>query len=236
MSNYTIDLATLHSDPSFKLFDFRYDFYDDNIYLKENFEQMFIDHYLFHEIGFDSVARFKHQLKSFLRIKMPYYKQLYATELRCKDIDFMLNKDYTETYVKNISNNYTDNTDSILNGTNNNTYSQNLNETNINNSKTSALDNGIANVELSNGNLTEANASNNNITNNTSGNNNTTSNNSGNTKTTKEEINKEDYTLIGKGNIGTTSSAELLEKWRQVLINLNQIIIEDASDLFMKIY
>ena len=222
MSNYTIDLATLHNDPSFKLFDFRYDFYDDNIYLKENFEQMFIDHYLFFEIGFDSVARFKHELKSFLRIKMPYYKQLYATELRCKDIDFMLNKDYTETYVKNL--------------TNNNTYSQNLNETNINNSKTSSLDNGIASVELSDGNLTEANATNNNITNNTSGNNNTTSNNSGNTKTTKQETNKEDYTLIGKGNIGTTSSAELLEKWRQVLINLNEIIIEDASDLFMKIY
>ena len=167
---------------------------------------------------------------------MPYYKQLYQTELRCKDIDFMLNKDYTETYVKNLSNNYTDNTDSILNGTNNNTYSQNLNETNINNSKTSSLDNGIASVELSNGNLTEANATNNNITNNTSGNNNTTSNNSGNTKTTREEVNKEDYTLIGKGNIGTTSSAELLKQWREVLINLNEIIIKDASDLFMKIY
>lgn len=236
MSNYTIDLATLHRDPSFKLFDFRYSFYVDNIYLRENFEQMFIDHYLFYEIGFDSVARFKHELKSFLRIKMPYYKQLYETELRCEDIDFMLNKDYTETYVRNLSNNYTDNIDSILNGTNNNTYSQNLEENNINNSKTSSLDNGIANVELTNGNLTEANASNNNITNNTSGNNNTISNNSGNTKTTKEEINKEDYTLVGKGNIGITSSAELLDKWRQVLINLNEIIINDANDLFMKIY
>lgn len=236
MSNYTIDLATLHSDPSFKLFDFRYELYDNDIYVRENFEQMFIDHYLFYEIGFDSVARFKHELKSFLRIKMPYYKQLYETELRCKDIDFMLNKDYKETYVRNVTNNYTDNTDAVLNGTDSNTYSQRLEETNTNSSKTSSLDNGIANVELSNGNLTEANSSNNNTTNNSSGNSNTTSNNTRNVKTDKEETNKEDYTLIGQGNIGTTSSAELLRQWREVLINLNEIIIEDANDLFMKIY
>ena len=42
--------------------------------------------------------------------------------------------------------------------------------------------------------------------------------------------------LLSQGNIGITSSAELLQKWREVLINIDEIIIEDCRDLFMKIY
>ena len=47
---------------------------------------------------------------------------------------------------------------------------------------------------------------------------------------------KEEYTLTSQGNIGITSSAELLDKWRQVLINIDLMIFEECNDLFMQIF
>ena len=42
--------------------------------------------------------------------------------------------------------------------------------------------------------------------------------------------------LLSQGNIGITSNAELLKQWRQVLINIDEMIIEECRDLFMMIY
>ena len=97
MATYTIDLFTLLQDEKFKLFDFNYNFYDEQH--KQEFEEKFINYYMFNEIGFETVMRFKHFLKEKLNRIAPYYKQLYQTELRCMkdDIDFMLNKDLRET-------------------------------------------------------------------------------------------------------------------------------------------
>ena len=47
---------------------------------------------------------------------------------------------------------------------------------------------------------------------------------------------KETYELISQGNIGTTSSAELLDKWRECLINIDKIIIDECKDLFIGIF
>ena len=55
---------------------------------------------MFREIGFETVERFKRSLLGKLNKIMPYYTQLYQTELRSKDIDFMLNKDLEEVYQK----------------------------------------------------------------------------------------------------------------------------------------
>ena len=52
----------------------------------------------------------------------------------------------------------------------------------------------------------------------------------------ENENQTETTTLISRGNIGVTSSAELLKQWREVLINIDNMIIEECSDLFMSIY
>ena len=53
-----------------------------------------------------------------------------------------------------------------------------------------------------------------------------------------EEVGKtvEKTELLSQGNIGITSSAQLLKEWRDVLINMDKIIIESCNDLFMKVY
>ena len=47
---------------------------------------------------------------------------------------------------------------------------------------------------------------------------------------------REEYTLTSQGNIGITSSAELLAKWRDVIINIDLMIFEECNDLFMQIF
>lgn len=204
MATYTIDIYTLLQDEKFKLFDFNYNFYDEQH--KQEFEEKFINYYMFNEIGFETVKRFKHYLKEKLNRIAPYYEQLYKTELRCLegDIDFMLNKDLHETINvkdKNKSKSKTNATSNTLN-------------------KESYLDNGNASLDLTEGNLTGVNSSDGN----------------GITESDMSGENEQLTELISKGNIGVTSSAELLKQWRQVLINIDEMIIEECRDLFMMIY
>ena len=204
LATYTIDLYTLLKDEKFKLFDFNYNFYDESH--KQEFEEKFINYFMFHEIGFETVMRFKHYLKEKLNRIAPYYKQLYQTELRCLegDIDFMLNKDLRETIDvigNNKSNTSTKSTSSTMN-------------------KESYLDNGNASLSLTDGNMTGI----------------SSSEGDGKTDSNMTGENKEQTVLVSKGNIGVTSSAELLKQWRAVLINIDEMIIEECRDLFMMIY
>ena len=101
MSKYTLELRYLYKDKKFKLFDFPYNLYDND--LKPWFEEKFFQHFMFYEIGFDSVAMFKQRLMSKLNDIFPYYKQLYETEIASKNIYFMLNKDLKESYVRELT-------------------------------------------------------------------------------------------------------------------------------------
>ena len=204
MARYTIDLYTLLQDDNFKLFDFDYEFYSDEA--KEDFEQKFINRYMFDEIGFETVMRFKHFLKEKLNRIAPYYKQVYQTELRCleDDIDFMLNKDLRETET--------------IKGTNTSNSKTKANSSTLN--KESYLDNGNASLDLTKGNMTGI----------------SSSEGKGNTDSSQTGENEQVRTYLSQGNIGITSSAELLQKWRSVLINIDEMIIEECRDLFMLIY
>lgn len=204
MARYTIDLYTLLQDDNFKLFDFDYEFYSDEA--KDDFEQKFINRYMFDEIGFETVMRFKHFLKEKLNRIAPYYKQLYQTELRCleDDIDFMLNKDLRETET--------------IKGTNTSNSKTKANSSTLN--KESYLDNGNASLDLTKGNMTGI----------------SSSEGKGNTDSSQTGENEQVRTYLSQGNIGITSSAELLQKWRSVLINIDEMIIEECRDLFMLIY
>ena len=203
MATYTIDLYTLLQDKNFKVFDFDYDFY--SVEAKEGFEEKFINRYMFDEIGFETVMRFKHFLKEKLNRIAPYYKQLYETELRCMkdDIDFMLNKDLREKETIKGTNSSNSKTNASSNST----------------SKESSLDNGNATLDLQDSITNISNSIGSGITNN---------------DVTGE--NDQIRELLSQGNIGITSSAELLKQWRQVLINIDEMIIEECRDLFMMIY
>ena len=209
MAKYTIELDTLLQDENFKLFDFDYDFYEEEA--KEKFEEKFIDNYAFYEIGCETVKRFKHNLKSKLNLIMPYYKKLYETELASKDINFLLNKDLKETFIRDIEGN----------DTSNNVSSTVAKSDSL--SKESYLDNGNADLSLSDG-LTGVSS------------NGSTGDTQSKSDSTASNKSTEKTELISQGNIGITSSAELLQKWRDTIINIDKMIIDDCNDLFMQIY
>lgn len=208
MSKYTLEINQIVNDLDFNLFDFDYNLYDNE--LKSAFEQKFIDHFYFYEIGLTPIARFKKALQIKLNDIYPYFKQLYQTELRCNDIDFMLNKDLKEQYTRELTGNSSVNQSS--------TSTSNDTSLNINND---TPQNKIDDLDQF---MTSASKNTDNSTMNSSGTN------------SAENNSTETYSLVSQGNIGVTSSAELLEKWRNVLINIDQLIFEECNDLFMLIY
>lgn len=207
MAKYTIDIHTLLKDDQFKLFDFDYFFYSDDEEIKLNFEEKFINTFMFNEIGFETVVRFKHYLKTRLNNIMPYYKQLYETEVRSKDIDFMLNKDLKETFIREVEGNVVNNASSNVGSSND--------------FKESSIENGNATLDLQHA-LTSISQ--------------TSENGSVDTSSNINNNERETTTLLSQGNIGVTSSAELLDKWRKILINIDTMILEECKDLFMMIY
>lgn len=227
MAKYTIELRTIVSK-GYNLFNFDYDFYSDDETLKKDFEEKFINRYYFNEIGFETVARFKHRLKTILVEKMPYYKQIYNTELEAKKINFLLNKDLLETHTRELKkqtdNNIKDN--STLDTMNT------INTTQNDINKESNLDNGVGSVELSEGNLTSISSGN------------TIAKNDATTQTKNislSEIEQKDTeietnTILAQGNIGVTSSAQLLKEWRGVIINIDEMLINELEKLFMILY
>lgn len=83
------------------IFDFDYPFYSEE--RRKQFEQHFIDHFYYDEIGQETIARFKHRLKIKLNLIMPYWNKIFlADELEQRILD---NYDVTETYTRNVTSN-----------------------------------------------------------------------------------------------------------------------------------
>ena len=224
MANYTMTLYNLIENPLTPIFNFDYPFYCDSVQAKKNFEQKFINHYFFHEIGAETFARWEQMLKAKLLVRMPYYTQLYQTELESKGINFLLNKDLVEEFTRELVGNRQDtgSSESMVSGS-----ASSNGETN---NKVSNINDGVSSASLSSDYLTGVGQDKHST--------HTQTNSSGTAKSKSNTDNNERETtrLISQGNIGTTSSAELLEKWRNVLINIDEMIINECRDLFMTIY
>lgn len=207
MSKYTLQLRYIYEDENYNLFDFPYNLYDND--LKPWFQEKFFQHFMFYEIGFDTIGMFKQRLMSKLNDIFPYYKQLYETEIRTKGIDFMLNKDLKESYVRELTSNSNSNQESNVSSNSLSTAGQ-LTPSLIANSQ--KIDKFMDTAQKDN----------------SSSNSTSTGESNGNSR--------EEYTLTSQGNIGITSSAELLTKWRETLLNIDLMIFEECNDLFMQIF
>ena len=167
---------------------------------------------------------------------MPYWTNLYETELEAKDINFLLNKDLRESFIRTIdSKNMTSGTTTAeQNSSSNATMTQD--GTSSNNHKESMLNDGVSQSSLTDGYLTGTASDNSESTSN--GRSNTTDNSSLNSTSNQSgnESSTESTELISQGNIGVTCSGHLLKAWRDVLINMDEIIINECNQLFMKLY
>ena len=99
MANYTIELKDV-IEHGYNIFDFAYPFYNDD--KKPAFEQSFIRHFYFREIGCDTVDRFKLYLKDKMLTVFPYYNELFKTALI--EYDKLNNYNLTDKTVRTLEN------------------------------------------------------------------------------------------------------------------------------------
>ena len=231
MANFTMEVREMMNQPLISgVFTFDYEFYSDNVQDKETFEKLFVSHFYFREIGFETPERFKVKLQSKLNLIMPYYRQLALTEWdKVRSIEQMMeSKNLTETteHIQSIQGN--SETQSNQSSSSNATQ----NATSTNESKASNLADGVSQSSLDDGYLTAAGK--------TEQTDNTQTESSGTGSQTltgnNEQQLTEKTTFTSNGDIGIQTPAYAIAEWRKIIINLNQMIINECEDLFLKIY
>ena len=211
MASYTMTLKQMMEN-NIKIFDFNYPFFNEEY--RKQFEDNFIDYFLFEEIGLETPSQFKHRLKSKLNLIMPYYNKLYESQLLEQRI--LDNYDVTEEITRNVIGD--------VRRENNGTSSNKSNTTN----KRMYKDTPKTRIDINNFDvLTNLTKTEDTLTN--------TSNNNGIENTLNNT--NENYIRTMKGNIGVQTDADAIVKYWSSLRNVTLEIFEnELSSLFMGIF
>ena len=207
---------------------------------REELNKYILNYYMFREIGFETPGRFIFELETALNEIMPYYNQLYYSA----DQDF--NIIYNVDYVRTIDRERNENSQNTLNTTTStqatDTSSTESNMTTNGKEISSQTPQGSLNIATKNINNVDYgdNASwNQNISESTASNTGNSSTSGTGTNTGTGQVNDTEGTVeTTKGNFGVTSAQDLIKKYREIVININQQIINDPriSELFMLVY
>ena len=187
---------------------------------RQELNDKILNYYRFREIGQETFGRWLFELKTALNEIMPYYNQLFYSA----DQDF--NPIYNVDYKKVISGtqNATSNTSSTgSDSSTNEEYTKNVN------AKTPQNQLNIANTGIDTVDYADD-ASWGKASGSTSGTNTTTGNTSSNGSSASVETTK--------GNFGVVSAQNLILKYRETILNIEQLIINDKriKELFMLIF
>lgn len=217
-----------------KVFNFDFPIFDENY--RQVLCRKILKHYYTREIAHETVGRWKLALNAKLNEIMPYYNQLYKSELL--EFNPFYDVDLTRSREGSGTSNRTSNNTETNSGTSKNVSSgSSTNNTDSLNRFSDTPQNsmdtqGIADsVPLTT--VTKVNEDN------------TTSNESTDTLTRNdnkigsgtENINNTDkYIETVKGKQGTENYSSLLKKFRETFLNIDMMIIEDCSDCFFTLW
>lgn len=195
-----------------------------------------LSYYRFREIGQETVGRWLFELETALAEIMPKYNQLFYSA----DQDF--NPIYNVDYIRNTQRNKSDtNIGSQSNTTNTSTTGTDSTTTQENgkmvNSKTPQNQLSISNMNIDSVDYADE-ANWNKVNGSTSGNSSTTGSSTSNGSNSVIGNEKEGIVETTKGNFGVTSAQDLILKYRETILNIEQMIIHDPriEELFMLIY
>lgn len=183
-----------------------------------------LNYYRFREIGFETFGRFIFELKTALEEIMPKYNQLFYSAdqdfnpIYNVDYEKIIGRDRTDSTISNSANSSTDETNATTN-TKDITSGTPQNELNVATKDIEQVS--YADTANWNQNIDE---------------NKTTSNMNANSTTdgSETELTKEST----KGNFGVVSAQDLILKYRETILNIEQMIINDPriQECFMLIY
>lgn len=199
---------------------------------REQLNKKILDYYRYREIGFETVGRFLEELEISLNEIMPYYNQLFFSA--DQDYNIIYNVDYKRTIDRDLSGNTSSNTESnTTDSTTTTADSTSWNkrvQSDTPQNQLSITNKGIDTVDYANEvswNKDDAESSGT-----TSGNANSTASGTGTNKELESTIE------TTKGNFGVVSAQDLVKKYRELIINIEQQIINDPRivELFMLVY
>ena len=260
------DIETVIAAARPKLFDFNYPFFVTNAIAqqhpeladyKEKLETKIIMHYYLREIGSETYGVFKHFLKCKMREIMPYYNQLYLSELLTYDP--LTNTDGYDVYTgkrtgtnkqdtennNTTKTNATGSTDGTTNGTKetsgteSGTSNQTSKHSDTPQSHISVISDGyLSAVDEVNG-STSGTSAGSEETSGTSHSENesestTTTDATGNLKGEHEETDNNTRHTYGKH--GGSDYADMIQKYRKTFLNIDMQIIEELDELFLHIW
>lgn len=234
------------------IFDFPYPIFDETY--RAVLETKILKHYYTREIGEETYGLWKLRLDTKMNEIMPYYNQLYKSTLLefnpLYDVDINRTHNATRKGTEILNGNVDTNGQVIAStNANNNTTTDNTTDqtgTNGNTDKYSAtpqggLDGLAQDKYLTNARMITGNDTLNSKTHSTTDDmidstTDTSTNMSTATKNNTTINNTEDYLESVKGKQGTQSYASMILEFRETFLNIDMMVINDLSDLFMNIW
>lgn len=217
-----------------KVFNFDFPIFDENY--RQVLCRKILKHYYTREIAHETVGRWKLALNAKLNEIMPYYNQLYKSELLefnpFYDVDLTRSREGSGTSNKT-SNNTETNSGTSKNvssgsGTSNTNTLNRFSDTPQNSMDTQGIADSVPLTTV-----TKVNEDN--TTTNTSTD--TLTRDDSKTGNGTENINSTDkYIETVKGKQGTENYSSLLKKFRETFLNIDMMIIEDCSDCFFTLW
>lgn len=217
-----------------KVFNFDFPIFDENY--RQVLCRKILKHYYTREIAHETVGRWKLAMNAKLNEIMPYYNQLYKSELLefnpFYDVDLTRSREGSGTSNKTNTNAETSNIETknvnSSKGTSNTDTLNRFSDTPQNSMDTQGIADSVplTTVTKVNENNTTTNESTDTI--------NSSGNRSGNGT---EDVNTTDkYIETVRGKQGTQNYSELLKKFRETFLNIDMMIIEDCSDCFFTLW
>lgn len=217
-----------------KVFNFDFPIFDENY--RQVLCRKILKHYYTREIAHETVGRWKLALNAKLNEIMPYYNQLYKSELLefnpFYDVDLTRSREGSGTSNKT-SNNTETNSGTSKNvssgsGTSNTDTLNRFSDTPQNSMDTQGIADSVPLTTVTK--VNEDNMTTNESTD-------TLTRNDSKTGNGTENINNTDkYIETVKGKQGTENYSSLLKKFRETFLNIDMMIIEDCSDCFFTLW
>lgn len=217
-----------------KIFNFDFPIFDENY--RQVLCRKILKHYYTREIAHETVGRWKLALNAKLNEIMPYYNQLYKSELLefnpFYDVDLTRSREGSGTSNKT-SNNTETNSGTSKNvssgsGTSNTDTLNRFSDTPQNSMDTQGIADSVPLTTVTK--VNEDNTTTNESTD-------TLTRNDSKTGNGTENINNTDkYIETVKGKQGTENYSSLLKKFRETFLNIDMMIIEDCSDCFFTLW
>lgn len=199
---------------------------------REELNKKILNYYKYREIGFETFGRFLFELETTLNEIMPYYNQLYFSA--DQDFNITYNVDYRRTIDRDREGTNNVQSSSTTNDTTNTTSNINSNSKDVNSAtpqgQLSITAQNIDNVGYAdNVNWNKANSSDSATSTGTA---------STNGNSTGNDTESESTIETTKGNFGVVSAQDLIIKYRETILNIDQMIINDPriAELFMLVY